>query len=92
MTLVTAFETPATASVTPATPSPTPGLSPSPTPAGRVRLSELEKVKLIHLCIVHQADHCYGNKKAFWSQIGELLLASISKTRLSRQLMFSYIV
>ena len=79
ITPVTASVTPATASVTPAISSPTLRLSQTPTPAGRVRFSELEKVELIHLCIVHQADHCYGNKKACWSHIGELLQQKIGK-------------
>ena len=53
------------------------------TPSGgnnsRVRLSEEEKVKLVRLCILHQADHRYGNKKVFWTKIRELLKEEIGK-------------
>jgi len=46
---------------------------------GRVRLCEEDKVKLVRLCILHQADHRYGNKKVFWTKIREPLKEEIGK-------------
>ncbi|RPB29567.1 hypothetical protein L211DRAFT_832273 [Terfezia boudieri ATCC MYA-4762] len=67
---------------TPSGSTPTPsGSTPMPSGriGGRVRLTEEEKVKLVRLCILHQADHRHGNKKAFWVTIRDLLKDEIGK-------------
>ena len=76
----------------PSTRASTPGIhwtpTPSPAPSAihtslatrRVRLSEQVKLELVRLCILYQADHHYGNKKAFWSHISQLLNNKIGKS------------
>jgi len=53
--------------------------TPNSSGGSRVRLCEEDKVKLVRLCILHQADHRYGNKKVFWTKIRELLKEEIGK-------------